>query len=101
MLRKHGPVYTDGDIGANIYNGLAKPVQVAQVWNLLVVKADMDDKQVYAIVKALFEHKDELIAAHRDAASLDMKIQGKGGSPIPFHNGAKKYYTEQGVRVLR
>jgi len=27
--------------------------------------------------------------------------QPRGGSPIPFHNGAKNYYRENGVRIVR
>ncbi len=109
MLRKYGPVYTDGEIPlykeskipVASYVGITAPVPVAQVWNLLIVKADMDDKQAYNIVKALFDHRDELVAAHPDAANIELTNQGKGGSPIPFHPGAKKYYTERGVRILR
>jgi len=65
------------------------------------VRADMDEKLVYDIVKTMFEHKAELAAAHADAANIDLKMQGKGGSPIPFHPGAKKYFIEHGVRILR
>ncbi len=101
MLRKYGPVYTDGDIAANVYPGVSKPVPVSQVWNLLIVRADMDEGLVYNVVKALFEHKTDLVVAHADAANIDLKTQAKGGSPIPFHPGAKKYFQEQGLRILR
>jgi TRAP transporter TAXI family solute receptor len=76
-------------------------VKVAQVWNILVVRADMDEKLAYEIVKALFEHKADLVAAHSDAANIELMKQGRGGSPIPFHAGAKKYYSEKGLRILR
>jgi len=109
MLRQFGPVYTDGEIPiyrkgqirVDSYAGVTKPVPVAQVWNLVVVRADMDEKLVYNIVKTLFEHKSDLVAAHPEAANLDLVNQRGGGSPIPFHPGAKKYYSERGVNNLR
>ncbi len=109
MLRKYGPVYTDGaipmyragQIPLESYPGVDKPVRVAEVWNLLVVREDMDEALVYNIVKALFEHKPELIAAHVAAEGLDLSTQTRGGSPIPFHPGAKRYFRENGFRFLR
>ena len=101
MLRKYGPVYTDGEIVANAYKGVSRDTPVAQVWNLLVVRADADEKLVYDIVKTLFDHKPELIAGHKAATEMELRTQARGGSPIPFHNGAKKFYRENGVRILR
>jgi hypothetical protein len=100
MLRKHGPVYTDGEIAANAYAGVPL-AKVAQVWNLLIVNASADDKFVQGVAKALHDNKAELVAGHKEAENLDLKVQGRGGSPIPFHTGAKRHYLEKGVRILR
>lgn len=101
MLRHYGPVYTDGDIEANTYTGIKRKVSVAQVWNLLIARADMDDQEAYRIVKTLFDHKPELVQGHVMAANLDLKTQPRGGSPIPFHTGAKRFYRENNIRILR
>lgn len=101
MLRKYGPVYTDGNIAPNTYQGQTSPVKSAESWVILLVRNDMDEKLAYQIVKALFEHKADLIAGHADAQSIDLSNQIRGGSPIPFHPGAKKYYTEKGLRILK
>ncbi len=53
----------------------------------------------YDIVKTLFEHKPELVASHQDARYLSLESQAGGGSPIPFHPGAIRYYGEKGVKV--
>ncbi len=108
MLRKYGPVYTDGEIPlyrasqlpTSSYPGVDKPVRVAEVWNLLFVHADTDEKFVYDIVKTLFENKPELVAAYGPAKELDLSNQTRR-SPIPFHAGAQKYFLEKGIRVLR
>lgn len=100
MLRKYGPVYTDGRIAPNTYNGVTTGVPAANVWNVLVMHADADPKLVYDVVKALFEHKADLVAGHKEAENLELRSQGFL-SPIPFHDGAKRYYKEKGLRILR
>jgi TRAP transporter TAXI family solute receptor len=106
MLRKHGPVYTDGAIPANTYAGQTQAVKVADVWNLIIVRADMDDKMAYDLVKAFFENKDnvenkpELAAVNKVLKQVALKDQAIS-SPIPFHPGAAKYLKEKGVRIFR
>jgi TRAP transporter TAXI family solute receptor len=101
MLRRYGPVYTDSDIVAGTYTGMNANVPAANVWNLLVVHADTDPKLVYDVLKALFDNKPELIAGHAEAKNIELTTQARGGSPIPFHDGAKRFYREKGVRILR
>jgi uncharacterized protein len=48
-------------------------------------------------MKTLFNHKPELVAVHKDARYLSLEPQA-GGSPIPFHPGAIRYFTEKGVK---
>jgi TRAP-type uncharacterized transport system substrate-binding protein len=59
----------------------------------------MDEKLVYDIVTTLFEKKPELVAIHKEAADLNLETQLAGGSPIPFHPGALKYFAEKGLQV--
>lgn len=101
MLRKYGPVYTDGEIPPNTYSGMTKPIPVALVWNVLIVRADMDAQLVHRIARALFERKNDLVAGHIAARDMDVRAQNRGGSPIPFHAGAIRYMREHGVRILR
>ena len=83
------------------YAGVTRPVPVAQVWNLLVVRTDMDEKLVYNIVKMLFEHKADWVAGHPEAGNLELENQGGGRSPIPFHPGAKKFYAEKDLPNMK
>lgn len=98
MAKKYGPLYVKGTIPANAYPGQAKDVQVADVWNLLIVNEKMDEKLVHDIVKALFERKDDLVAVHAEAKNLDLKNQYGVDSPVPFHPGAEKYFAEKGLK---
>jgi uncharacterized protein len=101
MLRRYGPVYTDGEVPVNTYSGIGNAIPVAQVWNVLVVRADTDEQLIYRITKTLFERKADLVAGHIAAKDMEMAIQARGGSPIPFHPGAIRYMRERGVRILR
>src|SRR6476619_1015946 len=98
MNKKYGPLYVKGVIPAGSYPGQDKPNTEVDVWNILVTNDKMTDAMAYSIVKTLFEKKPELVAVHKEAQNIELKSQTVG-SPIPFHAGAKKYFTEQGVNV--
>ncbi len=98
MREKYGPLYVKGVIPAKTYPGQATDVPISVVWNLLVCRENMKESLVYDILKTFFDHKPELIASHREAATLSPEHQAGGGSPIPFHPGAIRYFTEKGIK---
>jgi TRAP transporter TAXI family solute receptor len=97
MREKYGPLYVKGIIPAKTYPGQDVDVTMAVVWNLLVSHEKMKGDVAYDIVKTIFDHKPELIASHKDARTISLEPQ-VGGSPIPFHPGAIRYFTEKGVK---
>lgn len=99
MRKKFGPIYVKNRILANAYPGDAHDTTNVDVWNLLVVPENADEKLVYEITRTLFEKKDELVKVHKDAAFLDLNNQMTGASPIPFHPGALRYFREKGLKV--
>jgi TRAP transporter TAXI family solute receptor len=98
MVKKYGPLYVKGNIPAGSYPGQAKDVAVADVWNLLVVNEKMDEKLAHDVAKAIFEKKADLVAVHAEAKNIDLANQYGVGSPIPFHPGAVRYFTEKGLK---
>lgn len=97
MNKKYGPLYVKGIIPATAYQGMDKPVENIDVWNILVTSDKMSDQMAYDIVKTLMEKKPELVAVHKEAQNIDLKYQ-KIGSPLPYHPGARKYFEQQGVK---
>ena len=73
--------------------------QIASVANILVANGKMSDEQAYKIVKAIFDHKEELIRTHQEYATLSDKDQKSSSTPIPYHPGAAKYLKEKGVSL--
>jgi TRAP transporter TAXI family solute receptor len=99
MREKYGPLYVKGVIPAKTYPGQNMEAPIVVLWNLLVVHETMKENVAYDIVKTLFDHKSELVMVHSDAKYLALDSQGAGGSPIPFHPGAIRYFTEKGVKI--
>ncbi len=99
MREKYGPLYVTGVIAAKTYPGQDADVPIAVVWNVLICNEKMKDDVAYDILKTLFDHKPELVASHRDARYLSLDSQAGGGSPIPFHPGAIRYFAEKGIKV--
>jgi len=98
LVAKYGPLYVKGSVPAKSYPGQTAEAQVADVWNILIVSEKMDEKLAYDIVKTLFERKADLVAVHQEAANLDLAAQYAGGSAIPFHPGAARYFAEKGLK---
>ena len=100
MNQKWGNLYVKDVISKDVYNGMAADNHQATVMNLLVAHEKMDEQTAYNIVKAIFEHREELIRVHKEAANFTLdkqKTAATGG--IPWHPGALKYYKEKGVKL--
>jgi TRAP transporter TAXI family solute receptor len=99
MNKKHGELYVADVIPKDIYHGMDKDNRIASVNNLLVAHQNMDDKTAYAIVKAVFDHKDELVRTHKEAENIKLENQKSRASPVPWHPGAVKYFAEKGIKL--
>lgn len=99
MREKYGPLYVKGIIPAKTYPGQETDVEIAVIWNILVCHEEMKGDVAYDVVKTLLEHKPELVNVHREARWLSLENQPTGASPIPFHPGAIRYFTEKGIKV--
>jgi TRAP transporter TAXI family solute receptor len=99
MNAKYGPLYSKGAIKAGSYPNQDKDNVQADVWNILVVNEKMNDQTAYNIVKTIFEHKPEWEAVHKSAVEVVLANQKQENSPVPFHPGAIKYFTEKGIKL--
>src|SRR6185436_6924784 len=100
MNKKYGNLYVQDTIPKETYKGMEADNKQATVMNLLVAHQSMDEKTAYNIIKAVFEHRDDLIRVHKEAENFKLENQktaATGG--IPWHPGAVKYYTEKGVKL--
>ena len=98
MNAKYGKLYTASTIAPGSYPGYDKPNGNVDVWNILVTGSNMSEDDAYRIVKTLVERKADLVAVHKDAESFSLENQVQSRSPVPFHPGALKYFSEKGVK---
>jgi TRAP transporter TAXI family solute receptor len=99
MNKKYGNLYVQDVIPKSVYKGMEADNHQATVMNLLVAGQGMDDKTAYNVVKAMFDHRDELIRVHKEAENIKLENQKAAASPIPWHPGAVKYFAEKGIKI--
>jgi uncharacterized protein len=99
MNQKYGQLYVEDSIPKSVYKGMDADNKQATVMNLLVTHSKMDDKTAYNIVKAVFDHKADLVAVHKEAENFKLENQKASATPIPYHPGAVKYFAEKGVKL--
>jgi uncharacterized protein len=99
MNKKYGNLYVEDTIPMSTYSGMTADNKQATVMNILITHETMSDQVAYNIVKAVFDHRSELIAVHKEAENFKFELQKQAASPIPFHPGAVKYFTEKGVKL--
>ncbi|MCB1883942.1 MAG: TAXI family TRAP transporter solute-binding subunit [Geminicoccaceae bacterium] len=96
LVEKVGQPYQTTTIPADTYDGQDQPVPAAAVPNYLVTRADLDEETVYEMTKAIFDHLDQLVAAHGAAKGIDPAKAAKD-PVIPLHPGAERYFKEKGL----
>jgi TRAP transporter TAXI family solute receptor len=99
MNKKYGNLYVEDTIPKATYSGMTADNQQATVMNILITHENMSDQVAYNIVKAIFDHRSELISVHKEAENFKLELQKQAASPIPFHPGAVRYFTEKGVKL--
>lgn len=95
MAGKYGPVYRAFTLSSSVY-GTATDISGVGIGNILVVNENMPEEHAYRIVATIFAHLSEVHALHPQADSMTLE-NATIGSSIPFHPGAIRFYTEQGV----
>ena len=86
-------------IPANTYrNQVGGDIRTSAANNSIIVRANMDSKLVYKMVKAVWENLGEI---HKSAVVLKPLSKSKpfAGINLPLHPGAVKYYKEVGIKI--
>ena len=89
-------VYQPGTIPAGTYDGQLDAVETATIRNVLVTHDTVPEDVIYRMTKALFEHLDELAAAHAAASEISRE-DAVLDLDVPLHPGAAAYYREAGL----
>ncbi|PWA07795.1 C4-dicarboxylate ABC transporter substrate-binding protein [Pueribacillus theae] len=82
-------------IPGGTYDGVDEDIQTLAVNTQVVAGADVDEEIVYEFVKQIFDHIDDVHAAHN--SMKEMTLESAPKNVIELHPGAKKYFEEKGV----
>ena len=98
LVRKDLPESSPSLVPAGTYPSLTTDYHTFGIYSFAVVNEDLSDDLVYKIVKAVFEHEQELVDAH-PAARETIPANVDRDTFLPFHPGAVRYYREIGVDI--
>ncbi len=91
LLKKY-PYYSKSVIPKEVYKQ-EKDVPCVGIKTIFFTKKNMDEKLVYDVTKALYDHLDELGAMNATARQIDRRSLSQ--VPIPLHPGAKRYFDQK------
>ncbi len=90
------PFYRMAVIPGGMYSGNDKDTTTFGVGATFITSADVSDKVVYTVVKAVFDNFADFKKLHPAFANLKEAEMIKDGLSAPLHPGALKYYKERG-----
>ncbi|MCH5289437.1 MAG: TAXI family TRAP transporter solute-binding subunit [Treponema sp.] len=90
--------YTKTVIPAGTYYGTDTDTEALAIRATLAVGANISERTVYDMTKALFEHLEELGVAHAKGKEVSAR-EAVTGVSVPFHPGAVKYFKEIGLNA--
>jgi TRAP transporter TAXI family solute receptor len=96
-VRQNNPYYDTAIIPGGTYRGINQDVQTGGIQDILVVREDMSEENVYQITKAIFESLEDLRKVHPSIANL--RFDGYKNSLVPLHPGALRFYRERGIPI--
>ena len=96
-LIKESPYYSKNVIPKSVY-GTDEDVTTVAVGAVVIARDDVSEADVYNFLHGVFDHKDEITAAHAKGADLDLEFAA-GYTAVPYHPGAIKFFAEKGITV--
>lgn len=90
------PYYAFTTIPAGTYSTTSDDVTTFGVMATFVTSATVDADIVYEVVRAVFENLDDFRRLHPAFANLQPENMIADGLSAPLHEGAVRYYQEQG-----
>lgn len=90
------PYFAKASVPGGIYKGNPEPTPTFGVKAVLVTSTDISEKAVYTVTKAILSNFEDFKKLHPAYANIT-KESLLDGLAAPLHEGAKKYYKEQGL----
>ena len=88
--------YAISNVPGGMYRGTDEDVPTFGVLATFVSSSDVPEDTIYNVVKSIFENFDRFKSLHPAFAYLEPETMVKDGLSAPLHDGAAKYFKEQG-----
>ncbi len=98
IFKKYGQVYVKAAIPKTAYPKMTADVGVVGIPNVLVCNTAADPALIYNLLKAMFDHKQDLVNVHNQASEFTLE-NAVIKTVVPYHPGAVKYFKEKGVKM--
>ena len=98
LVRTRFPELTPSVIPSGTYPSLHEDYRTFGLYNFAIINRNVSDDLAYRIVKAVFDHHQELVSAH-PAAKETVPANLDRDTFLPLHPGAARYYREIGVAI--
>jgi len=98
LLRTRFPELTPSLIPSGTYPSQHEDYRTMGLYNFAIIHRDVPDDLVYRIVKAVFEHPQEMVSIH-PLAKETVPSNLDRDTFLPLHPGAARYYREIGVAI--
>ena len=95
-LVNNNPFYAFATIPKGTYKTTDSDVTTFGVMATFVTSADVPERVVYEVARAVFENLGDFRKLHPAFKNLDPKLMIKNALSAPLHPGALKYYKEKG-----
>ncbi|MCB1857847.1 MAG: TAXI family TRAP transporter solute-binding subunit [Gammaproteobacteria bacterium] len=96
-LVNENPFYIYTTIPGGLYPGNPDPVKTFGVTATVIASSDLDADVVYTVVKAVFDNFETFKAMHPAFGGLTKEKIVTDGLSVPLHDGARRYFLEQGL----
>lgn len=90
------PYYSSSVIAGGLYKGNPDDVETFGVAATFVTTVEADEEIIYQTVKAVFDNFDRFKQLHPAFENLVAEDMATQGLSAPLHEGAARYYREQG-----
>ena len=97
LLKELNPAFSDSVIAAGSYDGITEDIKTVGDIALMCCSVDAPDDLIYDLVKATFEHAEDMRLTHN--AMSDWSIERATSVIAEYHPGALKYYEEMGITI--
>jgi len=94
-VKERLPHYDHAAIPGGTYRGIDRDVMTGGVQDILIVRSDMAEEEVYQITKAIYDALGELRKVHPSVSN--MQFAGYKHSMVPLHPGAMRFYRERNI----